>query len=265
MLVLMILGLFSLGLAQESSGSLLDIYETDELTASELEDQKDNIESNGYETSQPEAEELNVSGSQKAAFYGLYNELTEITSVNSYLKAKNSQLQETAKELKSELENSAKKNYEYSTDYEKSSEDLIQKITTLDDYNHQLIREARNKANNALPSEAATEENENDDDKEISTTMVLCITLGLFFLLLFGLKSLFGSGIDEIFNPALYSLFEDTTILLFVSSVACLVYYLDPFDNIEYEDILGGIAVFTLIWLVFGIFLILVAQGFFIS
>ena len=253
---LLVLSILSLVKSQEDDGSILEVFESEDLTAAELEEMEDNVLTNeGLETD-AEIDPVDTSRTETDASFGIYSEFEELNEVNSYLSFENSILDTSYSELEAELIDATSKINEYRYDYDITASELKEKIKTLDEYNHQLIREA------LMETEEETEDSGPDDDDEISQTTILGICLGLVFLLLLGTRTICGSSIHEVFTPALYTLFEGITILMIVTSVGCLAYYVDPFEDIEYKHVLAGIAIFTFVWLFFGVFLIALSQGF---
>ena len=244
-----------LSISQDTSSSILDLYEIDELTPTELEEQKDNIEKSENTQTDAEISDIDVSGTQISASFGLYNELSEISLVNSELSMQNSLLQSELLELQTLINDTNEKINGYKNDYEITSKPLKEEILALDNYNHKIIRDKLNaKENSKLNNNS--DEDKDKDKNEIHKTSILVISIGLLFLLLQNIKIVFGNSMNESFNPSLYVLFENITVLIIVSVIGCLIGYIDPFENIYYEHILAGIAIFILIWLFFGIFLL---------
>lgn len=252
---LLILTIFLVS-SDETDGSILEVFETEELTSAELEELANNIEPTDDLATEAEVDLIDTSDSENDADFGLFNQLSEQSQVTSHLTFQNSILTETFNQLETQLLDSTEKINSYRYDYEITSDELIEKIDTLDGYNHQIIRDY-------LKSIDGENDSEGDDDSdEISQTTIVGVCVGIVFLLLFGVKTICASGIYEVFNKALYGVFEGITILMVIMAGTCLAYYVDPFEDIEYEYLMAGLALFTFVWLFFGVFSIVMAQGF---
>ncbi|OMJ86008.1 hypothetical protein SteCoe_12577 [Stentor coeruleus] len=246
--------------AQESDGSILDTFETEELSELEIQALESNLEETEGLLDEADEEIVDIIPSQTAASYGLFSQYNEMMLYNKILEAENENLKVTYEELEEELRDVIEKAEDYKMDYEINSQDLKEKITSFDDYTHKIYRDWLNEDEEIGVIEDS--EDSSEDEDEISHTSIAVIGISLFFLTIIGIRSSFGKAFYQVFTPTLYALLENMTILLIVLIVALFVYYGEPFDHLNYGLIVTGIGIFALIWLAFGLFLIVVAQGF---
>ena len=244
--------------AQEDDGSILDILDGDSLTTDELTE----LESNIAETEELSLEEPLTSEEDSLDSAESTMSLEELTDLNSFLLAEQS-------DLESQLADANDKILSYLSSLDTSLPDLEEMVTVLDDYTHQLIRDAlQAEAEAAAALEAIEDEEDEDDDEEeqmeLSTSTIFVIALGFIFLILHGIRSILGFSIQSFLSPAFHSLFVDVTILLVICTVASLGYYTKVIDSdiIDYELMIIGTALFTFFWLLLGLWFIVAAQSF---
>jgi len=93
--------------------------------------------------------------------------------------------------------------------------------------------------------------------------MVYVISVGFLFLILLGARNVLGIHIDDIFEPAMYSLFTNITILALLSVITAIFWYFDVFDGTDFDMclLLIGTALFVLIWFLCALWLIVAGQA----
>lgn len=263
MQIIVFLYILQLLYAQESDGSILDIFETEELSESEIQELENNLEVTEGVLDEVDEEIVDIIPSQTAASYGLFSQYNEMMQFNEMLEAENKNLESTYEELDEELRDAIEKAVDYKMDYEMNSQDLKEKITSFDDYTHKIYRDWLNEDEDlGVVKDDDDDDDSSEDEDEISHTSIAVIGISLFFLAIIGIRSVFGKAFYQVFTPTIYALLENLTILLIVLIIALFVYYGEPFDHLNYGLIVTGIGIFSLIWLAFGLFLIVVAQGF---
>jgi hypothetical protein len=264
MITALILCSFYTVYAQQSSTSILTQFQTPQLTPYDIELQKKNLNA-GNPSTDADTILVNTTESQEDSKLGIFDEISEVTNTNTQLYSQINSAQTSQQNLQNQLEDSQKKTNMYIQDYNSSLSDSIQKITTLDNYNHYLISSYKPapKVSKIIQSNHTSSQSAGTDDKkQVYQTAIFGIGICILIIMILGLRLLFGNFIDPVFNKSLYSLFEGISILLIISGISCFVYYQDFFPDINYDYILLGLAIFTFTWLCLGILVILTSQGF---
>lgn len=90
--------------------------------------------------------------------------------------------------------------------------------------------------------------------------MLYVIGVGFIFIIVTSIRVAIGSRLETFLHPALYCLYIDVSILTLLCALSTLVSYFDLFDEdkIKIKDLIVGLGVFTFIWLVFSLYLILI-------
>ena len=239
---------------QDTDVSIFDVLDGNDLTSEEQETLKSNIE---------QAEVITPSELTTP------NSSDEETLSLEELEAINSELLSEKEDLSKQLNDSYAKIESYIKGINEINKIIETNITNLRDYNHKIIRdqmeaEAAAKAAKEAAGDEKDDEEDEDDENDFSIVIIFVMSIGFVFLLLQGLRSLFGVSVQSFLNPAFYSLFIDVTILLIICSLLSLGDYADVFDSdiIDYSILLIGVALFTFFWLFLGLWFIIAAQSF---
>lgn len=231
--------------SQETEGTIFEVMDSS-LTESETAEQASNVDTN---------EELESSSSSDS-----------LSSVSlSSLQSQNKALKSDQEDLIQLLDDAEAKLELYKSEYYSAETQIEQELQDMQTYLDEL--KAQKKAEQDKLEEQEDDESQEDDEDdsiELSLSLIFVVGIGFVFLFLHGLKTVIGFSLENFLNPAFYSLFVDLTILLVICAAVSLCDYVEVFDNdtIDYEILTLGVAIFTLFWLLHGLWLILASQGF---
>jgi hypothetical protein len=185
------------------------------------------------------------------------------------LQTENSNLLKQQSDLEAQISDAQNKMNAYLDELNGRDTDLQQKITTLDNYNHQIQRSQEKTQTDLNLKETSDKEQadhkENTDDAiALSELVIIVVALGFIFLLLSGIKKIIGFSIQSFLNKAFYCLFIDLTILLLICGTItmCDYYNIITDSTVDYRVFTLGAALFTFFFLLFGLWLILAVQAF---
>jgi hypothetical protein len=237
--------LFFLAHSQETEGNIFEVMDSG-LTESETAEQATNVEEN------PEIDSSSSSDSLASVT------LEDLKSQNEALKSEEQDLILLLQDAEAKLEM-------YKSKYYSAENEIEQEIQETQKYLEEL--QHKKKIEEEEKEDQENEEDDEDDEDEsidVSISLIFVVGIGFVFLFLHGLKTVIGFSLESFLNPAFYSLFVDLTILLVICSAVALCDYVEVFDEdtIDYEILTLGVAIFTLFWLVSGLWLILASQSF---
>lgn len=269
MLKLLILALFPAHLlSQETEGTIMEYYETHELTEQEKIKQKQNLHLSKSTSSKTQ---VDVSSSYSDASNSIYLSLDTKKSVHKDLYSKNKALLTEYSALKTLLEDLNEKIEDYKNYSESDLTEIKDKVSTMDDYNWLIVKEGTQKVEKkkAEGNDSYYNKGENDDEDEveedkdeISLTSVFVIGIGIVVLVVMSGKNSLEKVLDTSFRLPLYTFYENLAILLILNAITVLLYYTDPFSELSFSEVLTGLAVFTLIYAVISVLTLFVCQGF---
>lgn len=259
-------------LSQETEGTIMEYYETHELTEYEKIKQKQNLKT----TKSSSHSSVDTSASQSDASSSIFASLDTKRSVHKDLYDKNKALQSEYSALKALLSDLQEKIEDYKNYSESDLTEIKDEINTLDEYNWLLVREGTEKvekvektsktSKNAKNEKNDENENEVDEDKdEISLTSVFVVGIFIVFFVVVGGKNSLEKLLDTCFRLPLYTFYENLAILLVINAFVVLMYFEDPFTDLDFSYILPALSIFTLIYAVSTVLVLFVSQGFLLT
>lgn len=186
----------------------------------------------------------------------LEEEVEQLSLENEELKANNTALKEANAELEAELVDTMVKVDKYRVSEQQDSESLQNELASSKEYRQRLEDQQDDQESDDGESQAMPE-------LQASNAMTFVIGLGASFLVLTISYNFISSRLDVYMRVPLNALITDLSLLTVFWALTLLLYLNDAFDEdaIELETILTGIAIFIVVWLVVGLWLLFAAQS----
>ncbi|CAG9316704.1 unnamed protein product [Blepharisma stoltei] len=219
-------------------------------------------------------EKLNTTASAKDAANGIVSQVLEYAYKNDQLYMTNLKLSREIEDLEEMLDGAVGKINSARLSELNLVSKLNEEMKVLDQYYGAILNDPEKvveAANNIkaevekineekAEEEEQKEDNEDDEDEDLeaSSTMVCVIGLGFLFLILRGARSVFGALVENGLKTGIYALMADIALLVVVWSATVVADYGDWFDEdrLDFDMIVVGVALFILIWMMQGLWLI---------
>jgi hypothetical protein len=185
----------------------------------------------------------------------LQDEVDQLTEENEELKAENTELKETNQELEDELVDTMIKVDKYRISEQQDSERLQDELEYSRSYRESLEQQQE--------AEADDDDSQAMPGLQASDSMTFVVGIGLVFFLLTVVYAYISTRLDLYMKLPLQTLFSDVSLLGLFWAFTLLLYLNDGFDEdaIDLEPVLTGIAIFILVWLAVGLWLLFAAQS----
>lgn len=234
-------------------------------------------ESTGLITIDYSNDQVDTTESANDAKNGIISQTMDLGYLNDELYLQNKNLENEIEIIEAELKEAVLDVATARSDEIELVSELYNEMSILSDYNQAILidpeqeieriqrqQQSQLEAQEALQAEIENSEDDTSQDLITSSSTLFVIGLGFLFLIFHSLRLVFNAIIEPGLKPGIYSLMVDVAILVVIWSLTVLVDYSDVLDEdrLDLNMIVLGVAIFILIWMLQGLWIIFITHIF---